>query len=219
MRLAMKLGRSLAGTTALAEVHFGEVGDGSDGGGIGVGRGDDFEQLHVARRIEEVCAEPATAQVRGQRCSDVGDGQAAGVGGEDRIGAADVGTTRASKARLISRFSATASMIQSQSFSFERSSSKLPMWMRAMKSGEAKAAGLDFFRPSRALAVRRIGVAGLGHVQQQHGKAGVGDVGCDAGAHGARAEHGDAMDGISRCDGLETDSVTACMRDFSPREF
>ena len=57
-------------------------------------------------------------------------------------------------------FSATASITQSQSLSFARSSSKLPIVMRAANSGAAKAAGLDFFSPSRACAASLLGSPG-----------------------------------------------------------
>ena len=53
------------------------------------------------------------------------------------------GRTRASSAVLMSRFSATASMTQSQSASLGRSSSKLPGVMSAASEGSKKAAGLD----------------------------------------------------------------------------
>src|SRR4051812_18601183 len=53
-----------------------------------------------------------------------------------------------SSARLISRFSTTASMIQSHSGSFARSSSKFPMLTSLANSALVNAAGFDFFRPS-----------------------------------------------------------------------
>ena len=72
----------------LAQAQVAEVLDGGDVGGIGVGRGDDFEQAHVARRIEEVRAEPVAAQLHRHAFDDLVDGQAAGVAGDDRVGAA-----------------------------------------------------------------------------------------------------------------------------------
>ncbi len=63
--------------------------DGVDSGAIGFGRGDDFQQAHVARRVEEVRAEPGPAEVVGESFGDLADGQAAGVGGDDGAGLAD----------------------------------------------------------------------------------------------------------------------------------
>ena len=58
-------------------------------------------------------------------------------------------STFLSKARLISRFSTTASMIQSTSASFLMSSSKLPTVTSRASEGSIKAAGLDFFAASK----------------------------------------------------------------------
>ncbi len=58
-------------------------------GAVGFGRGDEFEQAHVARRVEEVRAEPGAAEVVGESFGDFADGQAAGVGGDDGAGLAD----------------------------------------------------------------------------------------------------------------------------------
>ena len=89
MRLAMKFGVSLACTTPLPRCRSQKSRDGLHRGGIGVGRGNEFQQPHVARRIEEVRAKPVAAEVVGEAFGDLGDGQAAGVGGDDGSRLAD----------------------------------------------------------------------------------------------------------------------------------
>src|SRR6267143_1021660 len=73
--------------------------------------------------------------------------------------------TRESSLRLISRFSATTSMIQSASAQRARSSSKLPMATRSASAGVKKAAGLDFFAassPARTILLRSAPGASAG---------------------------------------------------------
>ena len=77
------------------------------------------------------------------------DGQAGGIGGDDRAGLANC-ATRASSARLISRFSATTSMIQSASAQSFKSSSKLPVTMRFSRPRVKNAAGLRLDRGGQA---------------------------------------------------------------------
>jgi hypothetical protein len=113
----------------LAEVAVGEGGKGGHDGGIGFGGGDDFEQAHVARRIEEMRSEEAVA-MPGESGGDLLDRQAGGVGGEQGLGG-QMRHNAASSAVLMARFSATASMTQSQAASLGRSSSKLPGVMSA----------------------------------------------------------------------------------------
>ena len=110
----------------LAEAQVAEVLDRCHVGWIGVGCRDDFEQAHVAGWIEEVCAEPMAAQLHRHVLDDLVDRQAAGVAGDDRVGAAML-LHLVEKHPLDFRFSATTSMIQSQVAIRARSSSKLPM--------------------------------------------------------------------------------------------
>ena len=53
--------------------------------GIGVARGDQLDQVHVARRVEEMDAAEVRAQVRRQAFGQAVDRQARGVGSDDRI--------------------------------------------------------------------------------------------------------------------------------------
>jgi hypothetical protein len=66
-----------------------EVGDGFDQLGVGVGRGNQLQQAHVARRIEEVGAKPRPTEVFGESFGDFCYGKSAGVGGDDGAGLAD----------------------------------------------------------------------------------------------------------------------------------
>ncbi len=53
--------------------------------------GDDFGQVQVARRIEEVGAEKVMAELGIEAVGDLGERNAAGVGGEDGAGGAEGG--------------------------------------------------------------------------------------------------------------------------------
>ena len=79
-----EVGRVVREDDLLAEEAISESGESGDDGGIGFGCGDDFQQTHVARRIEEVRAEEAAAN-GGNRGGDAGDGQAGSVGGEEGV--------------------------------------------------------------------------------------------------------------------------------------
>ena len=48
--VADEVGRVFGDDDAFAETYVAEVGDGVDGGAVGFGRGNDFQQAHVARR-------------------------------------------------------------------------------------------------------------------------------------------------------------------------
>jgi len=72
----------------LAQAQVAEVFDRCHIGGIGIRCRDDLEQPHVARRVEEVRAEPVASQLHGHAFDDLVDGQAAGVAGDDGVGAA-----------------------------------------------------------------------------------------------------------------------------------
>ncbi len=74
---------------ALAELCVAKVGNGFDQRGVGIGRGDEFKQAHVARRIEEVGAKPGAAEVGRKSLGDFCHGKPAGVGGDDGAGLAD----------------------------------------------------------------------------------------------------------------------------------
>ena len=56
---------------------------------VGFWRGNEFEQAHVARRVEKVRAEPGAAEIVGESFGNFSDGQATGVGGDDGAGLAN----------------------------------------------------------------------------------------------------------------------------------
>ena len=135
--------------------------------------GNNFDQFQIARRIEEMRAGPVLLPFLGQAFGDAMHGQAGSIRGDDGAGLAKL-RDFCEKARLISRFSATTSIIQSASASAERSSSKLPTEILAANSGAKKAAGLDFFAasiPERASLLRSAGAASLGTMSsRRHGR-------------------------------------------------
>ena len=69
----------------LAETLVGETRATPSRGRIGFRRGNDLHQPHIARRIEEVGAEPAAAQIARHHAGDGSDWKAAGVGGQDGV--------------------------------------------------------------------------------------------------------------------------------------
>ncbi len=83
-----EVGRVLGVHHTFTQVQIAEVSDGLHQRGIGIGSGNQFQQAHVARRIEEVRTEPAAAEVVRETFGDLGHRQAAGVGGDDRSGLA-----------------------------------------------------------------------------------------------------------------------------------
>ena len=72
----------------LAEALIAKMFDRGEIGGVGLGGGNDFEQAHVARGIEEVGAEPVVANLIWHAFDDLVDGEAGGVAGDDGAGAA-----------------------------------------------------------------------------------------------------------------------------------
>ncbi len=74
---------------AFAEADIAEMGDCLHRFRIGVGRGNQFEQAHVARWVEKVGAEPVAAEVFAEAFADGSDRQTASVGGDQRSGLTD----------------------------------------------------------------------------------------------------------------------------------
>jgi len=181
----------------LAEVEVAEVGDLLHRGRIGVLCRNDFEQAHIARRIEEVGAEPGAAEVVGEAFGDRGDGQAAGVGGDDGAGLAN-GFDLAQKFALEvevfdDSFDDPVDFGELLEVVFEVADGDQAVERRLHESGGF---GLDrsFFAGSGELVARgTVGVRG-DDVEQVRGNTGVGQVRGDAGAHGARAQDCDLID-------------------------
>jgi hypothetical protein len=94
------------------------------------------------------------------------------------------------RARLISRFSVTASMIQSHAAILPRSFSKLPGVTRAAPESTKKRSGTllqGALDPLRREDGRKV--------KQQGGNTGVGEVGGDPRAHRASSENRYALNG------------------------
>ena len=89
MRLPMKFGVSFATTTPLPRRTSQKWEMASIAARIGFRRGNDFQQPHVTRRIEEMCSEPGAAKVVGKSFGNFADRQAAGVGRDDGARLAD----------------------------------------------------------------------------------------------------------------------------------
>jgi hypothetical protein len=81
--VADEVRRVLAAHDRLAQDLVGERLGGGQHAGIGVGSGDGLEQLQVARRVEEVRAQEAPAELEGQVRRHGADAQAGGVAGDD----------------------------------------------------------------------------------------------------------------------------------------
>ncbi len=125
MRLAIKFGVSFAKTTCLPRVESANARKCRHQRGVALRRRNDFEKLHVARRIEKMRAEEPVA-MRFQTRGDLCNWQTRSVAAQHRVRHKVRSVTRSRRARLISRFSATASITQSHCFSLIRSSSKFP---------------------------------------------------------------------------------------------
>ena len=88
MRLAMKLGVSLARTTPLPRRRSQKSAERVEHFRRSGGAGNELDELHVTRRIEEMRAGPMALEIVGEAFGDLADGKAGGVGGDDGAGAA-----------------------------------------------------------------------------------------------------------------------------------
>ncbi len=89
MRLAMKFGVSLQGTTPLPRRRSQKAETKSITSMRGVEERDQLDQVHVARRVEEVGAQEVLAEAYGKSFGDFMKRDAAGVGGDDGGGLAE----------------------------------------------------------------------------------------------------------------------------------
>ena len=121
--------------------------------GLGIGRrgGNDLQQAHVARRIEEMRAEPVPLKFLGKPSAIFATGRPL-VLVVTIVPGRRTWATLLSNSRLISRSSTTASMIQSQSASQPRWSSKLPTVTSRASDGFEEGGRL---RPGGRFPVRR----------------------------------------------------------------
>ncbi len=172
-----------------AEVLIEETGKRRHRRRIGIRAGNDFHQAHVTRRIEEVRAEPAAAQFRGQHAGNRGDGNAAGVRGQDGV-------------RLHMRRDARQQLLLDlEIFRYRLDDpvafGELRQIVIEVAGANARGGGWRVKSGRLALLQRverlvRNGVAGAiarGQIQQQDADAGIGQMSGDARSHGARAQH------------------------------
>ena len=83
-----EIGRVLGAHDALAQHAVAEIAERVEDFGPRGGAGDQLDQLHVARRVEEMRAGPVLLKFGGELGGDLADGQAGGIGGDDGAGAA-----------------------------------------------------------------------------------------------------------------------------------
>ena len=83
-----EIGRILGAHHALAQRAVAEIGERVEHFGPRGRAGNQLDQLHVTRRIEEMRAGPMLLEFGGEPGGDLADGQAGGVGGDDGAGAA-----------------------------------------------------------------------------------------------------------------------------------
>ena len=185
----------------LAQAQVAEVLDRSHIGRISVRRRDDLEQPHIARRIEEVRAEPVAAQLHRHAFDDLVDRQAAGVAGDDRVGAAmllHLVEQRPFDLQVLGDdFDDPVAVGNQSEIIVEVADRDQP---RAV--GRIEGRGLRLLQSIERseddlvpLLLRRVGVgARRNDVQQHHRKAGVGHMSGDARAHGSGSEDGHLVD-------------------------
>ena len=185
-----EVGRVFGVHHALAEMQIAEVRDGLHGRGIGVRRGNDFQQPHVARRVEEMRSKPAAAEVLGETFGDLADGQAAGIGGDDRSRLADLLDLAEQFALEVEifddRLDDPVNFGELLEVVFEVADRDQAIERRLEEGGGL---GLDrSFLTGGGETVAR-GTVGVGRndIKQVRGNTGVGQVRGDAGPHGARA--------------------------------
>ena len=197
--VANEVGRVFGDDDTFAQAHVAEVSDGIDRRAICLGRGDDFQQPHVTRWIEEVRAKPGPAKVVGESFSDLADGQAAGVGGDDRAGLADgfhFPQQRPLDVEVLDHgFDDPVDVGELLDVVFEIAHRHQPGERRFHEGGR-----LGFFggvEPGGGDLVSRrpVGVR-RNNVEQITGNAGIGKMRGDAGAHGSGAKDSDFIDAL-----------------------
>ena len=179
-RLATKPGVSLQRTTALPRRTSAKASTASIASPRVVGPRHGLEQLHVARRVEEMGDQEVGRKARRRALGELGQRDGRGVGRDDRAGLAhrvEPGVERRAWRRVRSMM---ASTIQSASATWPRSLSSEPGVISRPARRSTSGAGL---RLARAAAPRARGVA---EVEQHHGHAGVGDVRGDPGSPSCR---------------------------------
>ena len=200
MRLAMKFGVSLARTTPLPSWRSQKSESVLQNFGRSFRAGDDFDEFHVARRIEKVRAGPVLLELFRQTFGDEVNGQAGGVGGDDGTGLAelcDFGEQAAFDFQIFGDdLDDPVGVGDARKIVFKIADGNF-----GSESGREKCGGLGFFGGVEAGEHDFVAVGGSGvfrnDVEQQAGEAGVGKMSGDACAHGAGAENDCFLDAMS----------------------
>ncbi len=189
--IADEVGRVLAADDTLAEVEIAEGGDPIEDLGAGLGAGDDFRHMKVAGRIEEMGAEEMAAEFGFEAFGDLGEGDAAGIGGDDGAGRAQGGDAAPERAFDFEIFGdgfedpLAASDAAEIVFEVAGGDEILgglgeeadgPLFGGALDAGESSGVALRFI--------------GEDDVEEIDRETGVGKVGCDARPHGPGTQNG-----------------------------
>ena len=159
---------------------------------IGLGRGYQFQQAHVARRIEKVRAEPMAAEIVAESFRDFIHRQAAGVRGDDCPGA----PPRFHPAQQVAldvqvfdyRLDDPIAIRERLQVVFEVADLDQPC-QRSLKEGR-RLRFLQCLQRCRGNAIARgTSCVGCRHIEQQRRHAGVRHMRSNARAHGAGAQN------------------------------
>ena len=197
MRLPMKLGVSLASTTPLPRCTSQKCETASIAALIRFRRGNEFQQAHVTRRIEEVCPEPRAAEVVGESFRNFSDGQAAGVGGNDSARLANsfnFAKQRPLEVEILDdglddpvNLSQLLQVVVEVAHGDQAGKRSIHKGCGLGFLGRVKTRGSNLIARGRARARRNVS---RNYVEQVAGHTGVGKMCGDAGAHGSGAEDG-----------------------------
>ena len=204
-----KIGSILGADHAFAQLAIAEIRQSVEHFGKRCGTGNEFDQFHVSRRIEEMRAGPVLLEIGGGVFRDLADGQAGSVGGYDGAGAA-------MRRYAIEEF-ALDFEIFGDGFDDPVGFGAAREIVFEIADGDAvsggwreECGGARFERGFEAGASDAIADAGIGErkaagffvgrefagddIEQRAGEPGVGDMRGDARAHGSGAEHDDFFD-------------------------
>ena len=173
--------------------------DGVNSSAVRLGRGNNFQQTHVARRIKKMRAKPGPAEFVGESFGNLADWQAAGVGCDDRPGLADglhFPQQRALDFEILDHgLDDPVDVGELFDVVFEIANGDQSGERRLHECGR-----LGFFRGVESgggdLVSRRAVGVGRNDVEQITGDAGIGEMRGDAGAHGSGAQDGDFIDAL-----------------------
>jgi hypothetical protein len=205
------LGVSCARTTPLPSALVTKLSSWSRTSGLRGGRVDQLHQVHVARRVEEVDAAEARLDFFGQHLGQLGDAQARGVAGHDRVRRherRDLGVEVELPVHALGNgLDDEVAVLQQLQVLFV-----VGLLDQRGVLGHAQRRGLELLQAVDGLGDDAVLRAFLGgQVEQHDGHLDVDEVGGDLRAHHAGAEHGDRRRAASRC-GRPERTVGSLMR-------